>query len=313
MATAIVSIALPLGAAMGPPCETKITIDTDRKAVIAIARCAFTTAGVQNNAKRMEGVQTLTPGDQTTTCIGQGETQGYCGMSLTVDSYPPSTTYASNATFKAYEAIIQIDSATVTDTDTTPPAQRPRTDPPPEDIPDQPCEREGGCSPIVISLAGAYSLSGADDPVLFDIDGDGVKNRIGWTARASDDAFLAIDRNGDGMIRDGTELFGNAVASNGFEALKELDANADGRVDSSDSAWPKLLVWRDADHDGISSASELTPIETTRIRSIGADYRWTGRRDRHGNEFRYAASLEVDSDRGRVQRPVYDIFFVPVP
>lgn len=111
----------------------------------------------------------------------------------------------------------------------SPPCPNPHPDPQPEPNPTEPY------SPIIVNTSGGYLLSGANDPVLFDIDGDGQLNRIGWTSREGDDAFLALDRNGNGFIDDGTELFGNATrlrsglaAANGFDALAEFDENGDG-------------------------------------------------------------------------------------
>jgi hypothetical protein len=78
--------------------------------------------------------------------------------------------------------------------------------------------------------------------------------------------WLAMDRDGDGRIGDGAELFGSmtrlaggGLARDGFEALRELDANGDGRLDARDPAFARLLVWADADGDRASSAAELTP------------------------------------------------------
>ena len=128
--------------------------------------------------------------------------------------------------------------------------------PPPGDPADQ-CDGLGGfgnpCSPIVINLADAeWRLSGADDPVSFDIDADGRPNRITWTGRGEPLAFLARDRNANGVIDDGRELFGTATlltsgsrAVNGFEALAELDENDDGVIDGLDAVWTKLLLWTD--------------------------------------------------------------------
>jgi hypothetical protein len=173
-------------------------------------------------------------------------------------------------------------------------------------------------SPIVINLSGGYALSGADDPVQFDIDGNGQREAIGWTARGSDEAFLALDRDGNGLITNGTELFGTATpvqghtAANGFEALKSFDENGDGIIDSRDAIWTDLLLWRDIDHDGRSATTELLPIDRTPVSAIGLEFRWTGRRDRYGNQFRYEAWVETD--RGRhTRRTIYDIFFIMLP
>lgn len=88
-------------------------------------------------------------------------------------------------------------------------------------------------SPIVLDLDGdgieTVSVSGK---TMFDLNNDGVINYTGWAM--ADDGFLGLDRNGNTIIDDGTELFGNytvlangQIAPNGFEALRELDTNSD--------------------------------------------------------------------------------------
>lgn len=172
-----------------------------------------------------------------------------------------------------------------------------------------------GCtSPIVMNLAnGTYDLTGPLNSVTFDLDADGVADTVTWTAPSSDVAFLALDRNQNGRIDDGAELFGNhtrliggAEASNGFDALSELDLNHDGGIDSADSIWSSLLLWTDRNHDGRSSPDELRPITVSAVHRIGLRYHWIGRRDRFGNMFRYEAETELD---GGTRRPIYDVFF----
>jgi len=121
--------------------------------------------------------------------------------------------------------------------------------------------------------------------LLFDHDGDGIKNASGWIG--ADDGFLVLDRNGNGTIDNGTELFGDSTPDNngkttfnpsgkmadGFAALKQEDTNTDGKVDSQDARWSQLRVWRDLNQDGVSQATELfslgqlgiTSFSTTKI------------------------------------------------
>lgn len=172
------------------------------------------------------------------------------------------------------------------------------------------------CSPIVINLAdGPWRFSGANDAVWFDIDADGASNRITWTAGGEPLAFLAVDRNGNGTIDDGSELFGTATrmlsgdrAPNGFEALRELDANGDRTIDPADSIWSALLLWTDANHDGVSQPQELTRLAQSDVTALRTVYHQTGRTDRAGNELRFMSLLE----RNGQHRPYYDVFFVSV-
>jgi len=172
-----------------------------------------------------------------------------------------------------------------------------------------------GCtSPIVINADnGRYALSGPLNPVSFDLDADGAPDVVTWTAPASGLAFLARDRNQNGRIDDGGELFGNHTrlaggteAANGFDALSELDLNHDGAIDDADSIWSSLLLWTDRNHDGKSSANELEPITASAVHRIDLRYHWIGRRDQFGNMFRYQAHAELD---GGARRPIYDVFF----
>jgi hypothetical protein len=124
-------------------------------------------------------------------------------------------------------------------------------------------------------------------------------------------AFLALDRNHNGRIDDGGELFGNhtrlaggAEAANGFDALAEFDLNRDGIINAADPVWPLLLLWTDRNHDGKSSPDELQPAASSLV-TLDLRYHWNGRRDRFGNMFRYESSAEISG----IPRTIYDVFF----
>jgi hypothetical protein len=114
------------------------------------------------------------------------------------------------------------------------------------------------------------------------------------------------------LLRYGSELFGDATstlsgqrAANGFEALRELDVNNDSRVDSTDASWNALLLWTDTNHDGTSQAGELTPLAGSSLVALDTSYRWVGRRDSHGNLYRFQG-------RGHLHhgtRVIYDVYF----
>ncbi|PPK76541.1 hypothetical protein B0F87_103148 [Methylobacter tundripaludum] len=116
------------------------------------------------------------------------------------------------------------------------------------------------------------------NPILFDHDGDGVKSGTGWIK--PDDGFLVLDRNGNGSIDDGTELFGDSTplldaagnvtgkAADGFDALAQQDSNGDGVVNSSDANFADLRVWQDLNQDGISQANELKTLDELGIAGI---------------------------------------------
>jgi GH24 family phage-related lysozyme (muramidase) len=138
--------------------------------------------------------------------------------------------------------------------------------------------------PFVLDLDGdgieTISATGAilrpHTGVLFDHDGDGIKTGTGWID--ADDGLLVRDLNGDGIINNGAELFGDrtklasgANAANGFAALRDLDANADGRIDADDAAFSELKVWRDSNQDGVSQADELFFLSDLGIAAINLD------------------------------------------
>ena len=127
----------------------------------------------------------------------------------------------------------------------------------------------GPCSPIIIDTEGeGFHLTSAANGVMFDIRGDGHLLQIAWTAPGSHNAFLVLDRNGDGIINNGKELFGNFTTQdptkhkNGFLALSEFDepdqgGNGDGVIDEHDAVFSRLRLWIDDNHDGISQPNEL--------------------------------------------------------
>jgi len=109
--------------------------------------------------------------------------------------------------------------------------------------------------------------------VLFDHNNDDKKTATGWLS--GDDGFLVMDRNGNGTIDNGTELFGDNTqlsngdtASDGFAALADIDSNQDGLIDVNDSAFANLRVWQDKNQDGVSQPDELKTLDQLGIASL---------------------------------------------
>jgi hypothetical protein len=103
--------------------------------------------------------------------------------------------------------------------------------------------------------------------VRFDLTGDGRAETVSWVSPA--DAVLAYDRNGNGAVDGGNELFGDQHgAANGFEELAKFDDNRDGVIDTRDSIFNTLWVWRDTNMDGASGSNELGGLADYGITSI---------------------------------------------
>ena len=131
--------------------------------------------------------------------------------------------------------------------------------------------------PLAIDLGAlGIELTSVKDGVHFDLDKNGFAEKTAWIG--IEDGFLVLDRNGNGRIDDGGELFGDQVilsngfvSVSGFEALKDLDLNGDGIIDSNDKAFDELRIWIDSTHDGLSQSGELKTLRELGIESISLE------------------------------------------
>lgn len=157
--------------------------------------------------------------------------------------------------------------------------------------------------------------------VNFDFSGTGKPIRLSWTTAGWEGGFLALDRNGNGLIDNASELFSNLTpqpatpgkVGNGFLALAVYDlpangGNGDGWIDAQDAIFSKLLVWVDKNHNGISEPGELLTLKQAGIQAISLKYSLSKWKDAYGNTFRYSAQSRTNTSPNQV---VYDVLLQP--
>lgn len=180
-----------------------------------------------------------------------------------------------------------------------------------------------GCcdSPIIIDVAdNGFDLSSEQGGVYFDFTGTGASVHMAWTKAGSDDAWLALDRNSNGKIDSGRELFGNMTAQpvsndyNGYNALSVFDdpqygGNGNYVIDAGDQVFTQLRLWQDVNHNGVSESSELHSLPSLGVTIVAYSFVQSDIVDSNGNWFRYLSGATI----GGVNRKTYDVFLQYAP
>ena len=107
------------------------------------------------------------------------------------------------------------------------------------------------------------------------------------------------------------------MGRNGFNALVEFDkpakgGNSDGLITERDAVFRNLLLWQDTNHNGISEANELRTLNQVGLAGIECNYKEAGRKDQHGNKFRYRAKV-IDARNTQISRWAWDVFLLNDP
>jgi hypothetical protein len=182
---------------------------------------------------------------------------------------------------------------------------------------------------IAAITTGAYSHLLVSTPLILDLNGDGVKTlsissgvkfdlfadghtvNTGWVS--SGDGLLVLDRNHDGVISDGSELFGSSTklkngerAQDGYAALREFDSNGDGVISNADEMYADLRVWIDRNSDGVSETGETRTLQSLGIKNINLNPS-VGTQTDHGNLLGLTSSYETSD--GATHAAV-DVWFI---
>lgn len=183
---------------------------------------------------------------------------------------------------------------------------------------------QGGiqCPILVDTQNQGFHLTDWEHGVRFQFYPNQPAIQLSWTDASYANGWLALDRNGNGMIDNATELFGNitpqpaSARPNGFLALAVFDdpangGNGNGVIDPGDAVYSHLRVWIDANHDGISQPEELKTLPEVGIFRIDLKYISTPYADQYGNQFRYRGT--VWDGQGKGLEATWDVFLTAGP
>lgn len=181
-------------------------------------------------------------------------------------------------------------------------------------------------SPILMPGSGGFELTSAEDGVPFDLACTGTPRQVAWTAWDNDEGWLVLDRNDNGRIDDGSEMFGSYTPQpppppgslrNGFLALRVFDdplsgGNSNGFIDPGDTVYSKLRVWQDLNHDGVTDTGELKALPEVGVGQLALEYQIKHKVDDYGNAFYYRAKA-YDMEGHHSGLFVWDVFLTELP
>ncbi|WP_153099066.1 calcium-binding protein [Paraburkholderia hayleyella] len=174
----------------------------------------------------------------------------------------------------------------------------------------------GMIDPLILDLDGdGVHTTGVDhSEAHFDFAGEGSRTHTGWISTG--DGLLVLDRNHNGLIDTGAELFSNftqlangTLAANGFEALREFDFNKDGIIDHNDSVWSSLRIWRDGNRDGATQDGELLTLTQLGIVEIRLSRDSTVRTLENGNIVRGTGSFVHVVNGIKTEHEMLEVWF----
>ena len=167
--------------------------------------------------------------------------------------------------------------------------------------------------PLILNLdsKGLAVLAASSTSARFDHNNDGIATATGWAAVGN--GLLVLDRNGNGKIDGGRELFGDnttlsngATAAHGYAALADFDSNGDHVIDALDSIFSQLQVWQDFNQNGLSEENELFTMQALGIQSLNLDHVAESKDLGNGNRLTHIGSYtKTDGTTGEMGDAVF--------
>jgi hypothetical protein len=186
----------------------------------------------------------------------------------------------------------------------------------------------GSCyTPLIVDVNGdGFELTNLNNGVRYDAFGTGRTIQSSWVKANSDEAWLVLDRNGNGTIDNGTEMFSSVTPQpqmplpelrHGFNALVQYDksengGNADGVLNKDDQIFNSLRLWQDTNRNGIGEPDELHTLPDLGLTSIDMDYKEAKKQDGQGNRFKFRAKVK-DKKGAQLGRWIYDVYLLGRP